>query len=79
MRTVTPKDLSGLIRRLQTLCTAFQVNLYFHKSTTLLVDFIEIATLRTLFIKIHLEVIDFQPRKLRNLATNFQAIKIFLF
>lgn len=61
MRTVTPKDLSGLIRRLQTLCTAFQVNLYIHKSTTLLVDFIEIATLRTLFIKIHFEV-DFQPR-----------------
>lgn len=62
MWTVTPKDLSGLIRRLQTLCTTFQVNLYFHKSTTLLVDFIEIATLRTLFIKIHFEVIDFQPR-----------------
>ena len=61
MWTVTLKDLSGLIRRLQTLCTAFQVNLYIHKSTTLLVDFIEIATLRTLFIKIHFEV-DFQPR-----------------
>ena len=62
MWLVTPKDLSGLIRRLQTLCTAFQVNPYFHRSTALLVDFIEIATLRTLFSKIHFEINDFQPR-----------------
>ena len=62
MWTVTLNDLCGLIRQLETLCTAFQVNPYFHKSTALLVDFIEIATLRTLFNKIHFEVNDFQPR-----------------
>lgn len=51
-----------LTRQLEPLCTAFQVNPYFHKSTALLVDFLEIATLPTLFNRTHFEVNDFQPR-----------------